>query len=121
MDKRGQTDASRTKGCVNLGNTCYMNSAMQCIANSPYIRDFFAGVSNQTNIVQTSAAYMADLTDKENPPYKFSVNPNNLMGHKGQFVQPFAETMVKMWDSSSVFSCYPMSFKSALGKVNEQF
>ena len=43
---KSQTEASRTKGCVNLGNTCYMNAAMQCIANSPYIRDFFTGVSN---------------------------------------------------------------------------
>ena len=49
------------------------------------------------------------------------MNPNNVMGHKGDFVVPFTETMGKMWDSSAIFSVYPWSFKSALGKVNEQF
>jgi hypothetical protein len=43
------------------------------------------------------------------------------MGHSGDFVMPFAETMGKMWDSGALFSVYPWGFKGALGKVNEQF
>ena len=29
--------------------------------------------------------------------------------------------MVKMWDSSALFSVWPYSFKSAIGKVNSEF
>ena len=37
-------DTERTQGCSNLGNTCYMNASLQCMANSPYIREFFAKI-----------------------------------------------------------------------------
>ena len=33
--------APRTKGLVNLGNTCYLNSALQALANTPYFKDYF--------------------------------------------------------------------------------
>lgn len=120
MVDKNQSDASRTKGCANLGNTCYMNSAMQCIAYSPYIREFFTGISNNPEAA-TAAISDEDEQNKKYPPYKFQVNPNNVLGHNGDFVLPFADTMAKMWDSGAIFSVYPWSFKSALGKVNEQF
>ena len=95
---------------------------MQCIAHSPYIRDFFTGVSNNPELAEAATtANASEVGDKKHPAYKYQVNPNNTMGHNGDFVLPFAETMGKMWDSGSYFSVYPWGFKSALGKVNEQF
>jgi hypothetical protein len=43
------------------------------------------------------------------------------MGYKGELVQPFAELMGKMWDSGAMFSVWPYSFKTAIGKVNTEF
>ena len=54
---------------------------MQCIANSPYIRDFYTGVSNNNDRIVTSAAYSFEIIDKIDPPYKYQVNPNNVMGN----------------------------------------
>ena len=62
---------------------------------------------------------MLAIETTNHPPYKYQVNPNNVMAHNGKFVIPFADTMHKMWDTSSIFGLYPMSFKTALGKVNE--
>lgn len=123
---KSESGSSRTKGCANLGNTCYMNSALQCFAYSPYVREFFTGVSNAQVDAEngSSAATEAseeDPSPKKHPSYKYQVNPNNVLGHNGDFVLPFAETLGKMWDSGAIFSVYPWSFKSALGKVNEQF
>ena len=96
-----------------------MNSALQCIAHSPYVRDFFTGVSNNSEqLAAASSVNEPELGDKKHPPYKFQVNPNNVMGHQGDFVLPFAEAVGKMWDSNAIFSVYPWGFKGALGKVN---
>lgn len=31
----------RTVGCFNLGNTCYINSVIQCVANTHFFKDYF--------------------------------------------------------------------------------
>jgi len=38
-----QSHHSHTQGLYNLGNTCYMNSALQCLANTKHFKDYFCG------------------------------------------------------------------------------
>ena len=49
------------------------------------------------------------------------MNIANFLGCRGDFARPYAETVDKMWNSSTMFSVYPYNFKSSLGKVNEDF
>jgi ubiquitin C-terminal hydrolase len=86
-------------GLTNLGNTCYINSAIQCMGYMPMLRSYLL-----------SAEYKAtgDL-NKENP-----------LGTNGKLLEEFADLIRLVW-SAKAGEKAPTRFRSQLAKINPQF
>lgn len=86
-------------GLRNLGNTCYMNSSLQCLAMTIPLADYFLGDAHRGEI-----------------------NASNPLGSKGKLVQAFAKHIRNVWiDAPASRVLRPASFKSALENFAYQF
>lgn len=119
------TKRKRATGLGNLGNTCFMNSTLQCLAHTGPLREYF--LSGQ---------------------FKEDLNKDNPLGTGGELASEFASLLRQMWgvksekqssssnggiySSARVYSpgnfdsglssvTYPRSFKHTLGKFAAQF
>ena len=80
-------------GLNNIGNTCFMNSALQCLSHTKDLKDYF-------------------LTKE----YELDINPDNPMGSKDSgLVKSFASLIFELWNGiGSVV--IPSIFKNEIGK-----
>jgi len=83
-------------GLQNLGNTCFMNSSLQCLSNIPPLREYFTSME-----------------------YKNSLN-RNAYKTQGKLAEAFAALLSMMWRQDTT-RVAPRNFKYQVGQFAEQF
>lgn len=99
---RGRTQKSGkvlgTVGLSNLGNTCYMNSALQCVRSVEELTKYFL-----------SGAGHGEL------------NYENPLGNNGQVAEAYSKLLVEIYKEPVPTSVTPRNFKNIIGKHAPSF
>lgn len=79
------------KGLYNIGNTCYMNSAIQCLSHIPELRNYFLTGSHTNTLKKNSKGF--DLTNEwQILLYKLCQNKTTSIINPIDFVRSFLVT-----------------------------
>lgn len=88
----------RATGLLNLGNTCFMNCALQCLAHSPLFREYFLA--------------QRQLRD---------TNKKNVLGTRGRVANVFTRLLSALWKQQQHAFYVPELFRDVFTSLRQQF
>ena len=123
-DYRSEVTNKGIVGLRNLGNTCYMNSILQCLSRLPPL------VSSMSKITKTDInprskldgklafAFRDFIVELRNSPNQSTVSPYEIKSQIGKFCRQFSG--YDQQDSSEFFRCFLDALGQELSRVQNK-